>query len=41
MGKNKLILKKPNSNANPMEIYRKKMREKQKIKVFYMFNSIL
>lgn len=33
MGKDKLILKKPNSKVNPMEIHRKKMREKEKLKV--------
>ena len=34
MGKNKLFVKKSNSNVNPMESYRKKMREKEKMKVF-------
>lgn len=33
MGKNKLILKKAHTQTNPMEIYRKKMRDKEKQKV--------
>lgn len=38
MGKDKLFLKKANTKTNPMEIYRKKMRDKEKTKVFHFLN---
>lgn len=34
MGKNQLFVKKANTKTNPMEIYRQKMKEKERNKVY-------